>query len=140
MVTGVHGPCVGNIQGIPRVGFKGLCLQDGPLSIRQVSYSSVFPAGLTAAATWDRNLIYQRGEQMGAEFKSKGANVILGYVDLNCCQKDKAASHKLQTSCRPTGTISSRRTKLGRILTRPIFDWRRFLTDDRGHSIPEGSR
>src|SRR6266498_4071521 len=34
MVTGTLGaPCVGGIAPIPRVGFKGLCLQDGPLAI-----------------------------------------------------------------------------------------------------------
>nr|AAM94393.3 avenacinase [Rasamsonia emersonii] len=80
MVTGVKGPCVGNIPAIPRVGFKGLCLQDGPLAIRQASYASVFPAGLSAAATWDRELIYQRGVALGEEFRGKGANVILGPV------------------------------------------------------------
>lgn len=29
VVTGTPGPCVGNIPSIPRVGFGGLCLQDG---------------------------------------------------------------------------------------------------------------
>ncbi|KAL1962272.1 hypothetical protein VTN77DRAFT_9862 [Rasamsonia byssochlamydoides] len=80
VVTGVDGPCVGNVPAIPRVGFKGLCMQDGPLAIRQVSYASVFPAGLSAAATWDRDLIYQRGVALGQEFRGKGANVILGPV------------------------------------------------------------
>jgi beta-glucosidase len=55
-------------------------MQDGPLSIRAASYATVFPAGLSAAATWDRDLIYQRGVALGQEFKGKGANVILGYV------------------------------------------------------------
>lgn len=50
LVTGTPGPCVGNIPAIPRVGFGGLCMQDGPLAIRQADYASVFPAGLTAAA------------------------------------------------------------------------------------------
>lgn len=83
LVTGVTGPCVGNIAAIPRIGFNGLCLQDGPLAIRDVSYASVFPAGVSVAATWDRHLLYQRGVEMAAEFKGKGANVALGYV-LNC--------------------------------------------------------
>ncbi|KAH8696557.1 putative beta-glucosidase [Talaromyces proteolyticus] len=80
IATGVNGPCVGNIPAIPRLGFKGLCLQDGPLSLRQSSYASVFPAGLTAAATWDKDLMYERGVRIGAEFKAKGANIILGPV------------------------------------------------------------
>jgi beta-glucosidase len=80
VVTGTSGPCVGNIGGIPRVNFTGLCLQDGPLAIRQATYASVFPAGLTAAASWDRGLIYMRGLYIGAEFKGKGAHVALGPV------------------------------------------------------------
>lgn len=78
MVTGTPGPCVGNIVSIPRLGFPGLCLQDGPLAIRVADYASVFPAGVSAAASFDRDLIYQRGVLMGTEFKGKGAHVALG--------------------------------------------------------------
>lgn len=77
-MTGVRGPCVGNIAPIVRLGFGGLCLQDGPLAVRQADYASVFPAGLSAAASWDLGLIYQRGLAMGNEFKGKGANIALG--------------------------------------------------------------
>ncbi|EPQ54185.1 hypothetical protein GLOTRDRAFT_44548 [Gloeophyllum trabeum ATCC 11539] len=80
MVTGTPGPCVGNIPPIPRLGFNGLCIQDGPLAIRQADYASVFPAGIAAAASWDRDLIRQRGVQMGEEFRGKGAHVVLGPV------------------------------------------------------------
>ncbi|KAL9109649.1 MAG: hypothetical protein Q9227_005686 [Pyrenula ochraceoflavens] len=80
MVTGVEGPCVGNIPPIPRLSFNGLCLQDGPLAIRQADYASVFPAGLSVAASWDADLAYQRGVYMANEFKGKGANVALGPV------------------------------------------------------------
>jgi beta-glucosidase len=80
MVTGTSGPCVGNIGGIPRIGFDGICMQDGPLAIRQATYASVFPAGLTAASSWDRGLIFARGLYMGAEFKGKGSHVALGPV------------------------------------------------------------
>jgi beta-glucosidase len=78
MVTGTPGPCVGNIISIPRLGFGGLCLQDGPLAIRVANYASVFPAGVSAAASFDRELIYQRGVQMGAEFRGKGSHIALG--------------------------------------------------------------
>lgn len=80
LVTGETGPCVGNIPGIPRLGFHGLCSQDGPLAIRQADYASAFPAGLTVAASWDRDLAHKRGYEMGMEFKDKGANIILGPV------------------------------------------------------------
>lgn len=80
LVTGAQGPCVGNIGAIPRLGFDGLCLQDGPLAIRQATYASVFPAGLTAAASWDTELMFLRGLYLGAEFKGKGSHVGLGPV------------------------------------------------------------
>lgn len=77
MVTGAAGPCVGNIRPIPRLGFNGLCLQDGPLSIRVADYASVFSAGVSAAASWDRKILYERGVAMGEEFRAKGAQVAL---------------------------------------------------------------
>lgn len=70
----------GNLVPIPRLGFKGLCMQDGPAAIRQATFVSVFPAGLTVAATWDRKLMNTRGSYLGAEFKAKGAHVMLGPV------------------------------------------------------------
>ncbi|KAL3469791.1 glycosyl hydrolase family 3 N terminal domain-containing protein [Aspergillus californicus] len=80
MVTGQFGPCVGNIVAIPRLNFTGLCLQDGPLSIRVADYASVFPAGVTVASTWDRQILYERGFAMGQEFKAKGAHIALSPV------------------------------------------------------------
>lgn len=80
LVTGTEGPCVGNIAPISRLNFTGICLQDGPLAIRQATYASVFPAGLTVAASWDRELAYIRGNQIGEEYKGKGSHVILGPV------------------------------------------------------------
>lgn len=41
---------------------------------------SVFASGLTAAASWDRKLIYERAVALGEEFRAKGAHVHLGYV------------------------------------------------------------
>ncbi|CAG8060080.1 unnamed protein product [Penicillium olsonii] len=79
MVTGTaNGQCIGNIPSIERVGFGGLCLSDGPQGLHLADLASVFSSGLTAAATWDRELIARRGAAMGAEFRDKGANVMLG--------------------------------------------------------------
>ena len=77
MMTGTPGPCVGNIVAIPRLGFNGLCLQDGPLAIRVADYASVFPAGVSTAASFDKQLMYERGLFMGEEFKAKGAQIAL---------------------------------------------------------------
>jgi beta-glucosidase len=80
MVTGQAGPCVGNIVAIPRLNFTGLCLHDGPMAIRVADYTSVFSAGVSAGATWDRSIMYERGHAMGVEFKGKGAHVALSPV------------------------------------------------------------
>jgi beta-glucosidase len=55
-------------------------LHDGPLAIRQAIDASVFPAGLSVAASWDRSLANLRGEYMAAEFRGKGSHVALGPV------------------------------------------------------------
>jgi beta-glucosidase len=80
MVTGQAGPCVGNIVAIPRLNFTGLCLHDGPLGIRVADFASVFSAGVSTGATWDKALMYERGLAMGKEFKAKGAHILLGPV------------------------------------------------------------
>lgn len=72
------GPCVGNTAAISSIGFPGLCLQDGPVGVRYADKISVFPAGINAAASWNRSLIRQRAAAMGAEFKGKGIHVALG--------------------------------------------------------------
>ena len=80
MATGSPGPCVGNVIPIPRLNFTGLCLQNGPQCVQQGDYSSVFISGVSAASTWDRKLLYERGYGIGEEHKAKGSHVILGPI------------------------------------------------------------
>lgn len=89
IVTGTQGPCVGNIGSVPRLDFQGLCLQDGPLAIRVADYASVFPAGLTVAASWDRTLARIRGQDIGTEFKGilELFNVKQPATDMSCTEK-----------------------------------------------------
>ncbi|CAI4217964.1 unnamed protein product [Parascedosporium putredinis] len=72
--------CVGNTGSVPRLGLRGLCLQDGPAGIRFTDYNSVFPSGQLTAATWDRVLINQRARAMGFEAKGKGVDILLAPV------------------------------------------------------------
>jgi beta-glucosidase-like glycosyl hydrolase len=84
LVTGVGwqlGPkprCVGDIASNERVGFPGLCLEDSPAGVRFADLVSVFPAGITTAATFSSKLTFERGKAMGEEFHKKGVNVQLG--------------------------------------------------------------
>ncbi|AEO58343.1 glycoside hydrolase family 3 protein [Thermothelomyces thermophilus ATCC 42464] len=83
IVTGVgwnKGPCVGNTPAISSINYPQLCLQDGPLGVRFGSSITAFTPGIQAASTWDVDLIRQRGEYMGAEFKGCGIHVQLGPV------------------------------------------------------------
>lgn len=72
------GMCVGNTAPVDRLGFPSLCLQDGPLGLRFVDNATAWPAGITVGATWNKDLMYQRGNAHGFEAKMKGINVILG--------------------------------------------------------------
>ncbi|KAJ5245992.1 hypothetical protein N7468_000975 [Penicillium chermesinum] len=72
--------CAGNIGAIPRVGFPGLCLQDAGNGVRATDFVNSYPAGLHAAASWNKTLAYERGWHMAGEFKTKGVQVALGPV------------------------------------------------------------
>jgi hypothetical protein len=87
----------GNISPIEPVrgrGWPGLCLevsfiyffnarpssriQDSPLGVRGVDFTTAFPAGINAAASFNRRLIRLRGLYMGREHVGKGVNIALG--------------------------------------------------------------
>ena len=70
--------CVGNTGPAAQAGFPMLCLQDGPLGIRFADNATAWPAGITTAATWNKDLIYKRGKALGKEHRLKGINVLLG--------------------------------------------------------------
>ncbi|KAI8063909.1 glycosyl hydrolase family 3 N terminal domain-containing protein [Gongronella butleri] len=70
--------CLGQTAPTTNPDFPGLCYQDSPLGIRFAHNVTVFPAGITTAATFDKKLILQRGEAMGEEFRGKGAHIQLG--------------------------------------------------------------
>ncbi|KAH8883723.1 hypothetical protein GQ53DRAFT_846730 [Thozetella sp. PMI_491] len=80
LVDGSDGPCGGNVAPIPRVNFKGICLQDSPLGVRETDYITIFPAGITAGASFDRHMIRKRGILMAKEFRAKGINIALSPV------------------------------------------------------------
>ncbi|GAB1520969.1 hypothetical protein RhiTH_004058 [Rhizoctonia solani] len=82
IVTGIGhlSRCAGNTGAVPRLCIPALCMQDGPAGVRPADFASQFPAQVTVAATWDRDLIYDRAVALAAEFKGKGVHVMLGPV------------------------------------------------------------
>jgi beta-glucosidase len=67
-------PCVGTIAGIERLNFSGLCYADGPSGYSRSDGVSVFPSGITVAATWDSELMFERALALG---KSSGIKVLM---------------------------------------------------------------
>ena len=79
MTAGAGNYCVGVVTSVPRLNFHGLCLQDAPSGVGdRVQFSTAFAAGIQTAATWDRDLFYQRAAAIGQEFRGKGVHLALG--------------------------------------------------------------
>lgn len=68
--------CGANIA--PNKNFSGLCLQDSPLAIRGVDFTTVFPAGIHVASTCNRALMRARGLSLGQEFKIQSSVIDQG--------------------------------------------------------------
>lgn len=77
-------------KGIPRLGIKRAMLTDGPhglrrqvgkadhLGLNQSVPSTCYPAGATAANSWDTELITQMGSWIAEEAAAEGVSVVLG--------------------------------------------------------------
>lgn len=72
--------CGGMTGSVPRLEFPGICLQDAGNGLRGSDMVNSYPSGIHVGASWNRDLAHARAQYMGAEFKRKGANVILGPV------------------------------------------------------------
>lgn len=73
----------GNVLGVPRLELPGLHMQDASQGYRtmfepQVGTVTAWPSLLALASTWDVSLSAAYGRYIGAEFRSKGATVLLG--------------------------------------------------------------
>jgi beta-glucosidase len=75
----------GNVPANTRLGIPALTLNDGPQGFRgnDPGTSTCWPSGLTMAASWDVNAMYQFGEAMGQEFAQKGAASLT--LSPSCC-------------------------------------------------------
>ncbi|KAJ6029862.1 hypothetical protein N7499_012278 [Penicillium canescens] len=76
----VKNGCSGNIGPIDHLGFPGFCVSDAGNGLRGTDYVSSWPSGIHVGASWNKKLANQRGAHMGAEFRKKGVNLLLGPV------------------------------------------------------------
>lgn len=72
--------CVGQTGSIPRLAFNSMCLQDSPNGVRLTDFASMYPSGVSLAATWSRELVETVGFAMGEEHRGKGVDMQLGPV------------------------------------------------------------
>lgn len=66
--------CNGMIPGVQRLGFPGICVNDGPSGLHGVEAVNGYAAGVTVAAAWNKELAHARGYHMGLEAKRRGGN------------------------------------------------------------------
>jgi len=72
---------VGNVAPVPRLGIPPITMNDGPQGFRDQQHpqtTTAWPSGLTMAASWDEDALFEWGAGMGKEFYEKGSNVQLG--------------------------------------------------------------
>ncbi|KAI6812109.1 hypothetical protein KC342_g17407 [Hortaea werneckii] len=70
--------CSGLTGSVSRLEFPGICLADGPAGVRGTTFVNAYPAGIHAAASFNRKLVYERGLYMGDEFRNKGDPYLQG--------------------------------------------------------------
>jgi beta-glucosidase len=76
LIHGGSGHYVGNVAAVGTI--PALSLHDGPAGVRAFSGVTGFPAPITLAASWDRELVQSWGAAMGAEMHGKGVMIQLG--------------------------------------------------------------
>ncbi|GAA6063791.1 hypothetical protein JCM10212_001361 [Sporobolomyces blumeae] len=71
--------CSGSTYPIARLGIPQICFGDGPTGVNS-KFSSQFPAEVTAAATFDLDLIHARAAALGEEMAAVGVHTPLSIV------------------------------------------------------------
>ena len=69
-----------DIKPIPRLGLPQIFMENGPLGIAHQPFEPTtrYPAGLAAAATWNRDRARGRGRQIGQDARARGFYADLG--------------------------------------------------------------
>ena len=66
------------VMPVPRLGLPAIRMADGPQGVRNNTKSTLYPSGVSAAATWDRTLINQMGIALGKDSRARGVHILLG--------------------------------------------------------------
>lgn len=66
------------IRAIPRLGIPEIRMADGPQGVRNNTQSTMFASGIAAAATWNRDAVYNMGVGLGQDSRARGVHILLG--------------------------------------------------------------
>ena len=68
-----------SLRAIPRVGIPTVLLADGPVGLRNhAPHSTLYPASILSAATWNRSLFHRLGVSLGDDARARGVGILLG--------------------------------------------------------------
>jgi len=67
-----------NIRGYEHLGIPEIRFADGPVGVRNYGKSTSYPASITLAASFDRDIAQNVGKSIGMEARSKNVHVMLG--------------------------------------------------------------
>ena len=74
----LSGSSVMATTGIERLHIPAFRMSDGPMGAHIPPPSTAYPAGIGLAASWDRELAQQIGNQIGRDARSRGVSFLLG--------------------------------------------------------------
>lgn len=66
------------IRPIERLGLPAIKMVDGPQGVRNNTQSTLYPSGVAAAATWNKELIREMGVALGQDSRARGVHILLG--------------------------------------------------------------
>ena len=66
------------IRPVERLGLPAIKMVDGPQGVRNNTRSTLYPCGVAAASTWNRELIEKMGVALGQDSRARGVHILLG--------------------------------------------------------------
>lgn len=66
------------IMPIERLGLPAVRMADGPQGVRNNTKSTLYPCGVAAAATWNKELLNDMGVALGQDARARGVHILLG--------------------------------------------------------------
>ena len=67
-----------NIMPLERLGIPQIHFADGPVGVRNFGKSTSYPASITLAASFDKQIAYNVGKAVGADSRAQNCHVMLG--------------------------------------------------------------